>query len=421
MKQYTFTFAPADFTTYVISLTATREKDLGKQGKQTDATQSEVAVTIRKTDQGYSVIQNILYMAFEKNGQYTENPLADLFQGLTFTINLNERGEILSVQGYEKLPAFLEELFPLEAVESLSPLVEEEELVEKEKSDWNGRIGDFIGVSFDPGETVFSVNDFELPDGETIRYFTSTQFQTTKECADAECVQLEFQYNTSAEALAKQLNTTMESFADLMGDSPSVSGAAVSGHGTRLIEPDTMLVHAETIERTISMAMDIPEHGSVPVKMHETREYTYDYEQGKGFYLGYLSYSIQNREEEFDFGKLSEPEKIFFLVSSFFADVNNGGINYFYYSPSSDYAEETVDALKTIGADRTAEIVFRANAFFPEGQPPRDYDQRVEFLDSLDEDSFEIFFELDEEYDQSGENLDNLLFDYVVQYKEYFE
>ena len=43
--------------------------------------------------------------------------------------------------------------------------------------------------------------------------------------------------------------------------------------GKRIVDPATMMIYSEIIERTISMKMNIPGQGKVDMTLFETREY----------------------------------------------------------------------------------------------------------------------------------------------------
>jgi hypothetical protein len=76
------------------------------------------------------------------------------------------------------------------------------------------------------------------------------------------------------------------------------------------------------------------------------------------------------------------------VVRQFEAEVNNGGLHQYYFNSSSNSAIETPEALDTIGASHTAEIVRKANSIFPQG-PPRDCDARHVSLDAIAATAFE--------------------------------
>ena len=51
------------------------------------------------------------------------------------------------------------------------------------------------------------------------------------------------------------------------------SGIDISGSGERIVDPTTMIIQSERIERTIRLEMDVAGQGPQPATMHEIREY----------------------------------------------------------------------------------------------------------------------------------------------------
>ena len=60
------------------------------------------------------------------------------------------------------------------------------------------------------------------------------------------------------------------------------------------------------------------------------------------------------------------------LVKALEDEVNDGGFDQFFYNNAGDNTAETIEALKSIGALKTADILRRAAAMFPGGMPPRE-------------------------------------------------
>lgn len=73
---------------------------------------------------------------------------------------------------------------------------------------------------------------------------------------------------------------------------------------------------------------------------------------------------------------LSTLERLFVLRRSFQWEVNNGGLHTFFYNSSGDYAAETLQVLRTIGAAEAAQLVSEAVALFGETGPSPDVIER---------------------------------------------
>jgi hypothetical protein len=103
------------------------------------------------------------------------------------------------------------------------------------------------------------------------------------------------------------------------------------------------------------------------------------------------------------------PSDIVALVEGVEGEVNNGGFDQFFFNSSGDYAKETIDALKQIGAHQTAEIVQRACERFPLGSPPTDISlRRTLMLESVSPDA-DAFIDLDERFYSYEEPISDLL------------
>lgn len=81
--------------------------------------------------------------------------------------------------------------------------------------------------------------------------------------------------------------------------------------------------------------------------------------------------------------KLNSSQRLLIIVENLEGEVNNGGFDQFYFNSSGNHANETVDALKKIGAFNTAKLVKMANDEFPNGIVPKDRTKRQDVLDSI--------------------------------------
>jgi len=115
------------------------------------------------------------------------------------------------------------------------------------------------------------------------------------------------------------------------------------------------------------------------------------------------------------FSDLSASERVFILVWEVEAEVNNGGFHQFFFNAAGNRASVTAAALRTIGAERTASIVDRANASFPAGPPPERF-VRQDLLAEIDPD-IALFEELDQEFYGYPDDLSALLYRFVIEHR----
>ena len=82
------------------------------------------------------------------------------------------------------------------------------------------------------------------------------------------------------------------------------------------------------------------------------------------------------RHEAVGFAGMSEAEQTAYCLDCLEREVNNGGFDQFFVNSSGDTSLETITALDRLGAHHTADLVRRAVAVFPNGDPSSDRDVR---------------------------------------------
>jgi len=113
---------------------------------------------------------------------------------------------------------------------------------------------------------------------------------------------------------------------------------------------------------------------------------------------------------EDDYFSLSSDERAVFNVKNVIDAVNGDGLLSYYESNASDFSEDAVEDLYSIGMDEVASIIENANALFPGGCPPEDLDSRIEIIDSWEH-------EYDSLYDQWNDDI----MEFMIPLEEAFE
>lgn len=119
--------------------------------------------------------------------------------------------------------------------------------------------------------------------------------------------------------------------------------------------------------------------------------------------------------------KLNSFQRTFLFVENLEREINNGGFNQFYFNPSGDFSQETVNALLEIGAEKTAEIVKKANSEFKNGTVPKDRTERQNELELIEEKAKENWNKCDSEFYEYQDNLTELLIAFVIKNKSEFK
>jgi Domain of unknown function (DUF4375) len=118
---------------------------------------------------------------------------------------------------------------------------------------------------------------------------------------------------------------------------------------------------------------------------------------------------------------LTLPAATIYLVGVFEGAIVKGGFHQFLSEPSGDMAQETLQALREVGAHVSVELLEKALAVFPGGVAPADPDDRLRQLDLAARGFFDAFDELyNHHVDASSphrvENISTLLLDYMKEH-----
>ena len=131
---------------------------------------------------------------------------------------------------------------------------------------------------------------------------------------------------------------------------------------------------------------------------------------------------LWKKTESFDdFENLNEEEKNFLYLEILEAEINNGGFDQYFFNSSGDYAIEALEALKKVGAFKTAKIVEEAYSHFPENPIPKDNEKRQEILVAIDLKVSEKWKLLEDEFYSNDENIGELVLSYVKNNIERFK
>jgi Domain of unknown function (DUF4375) len=118
--------------------------------------------------------------------------------------------------------------------------------------------------------------------------------------------------------------------------------------------------------------------------------------------------------------ELTDPQKLFYVNQNLEREVNNGGFNQFFINSSGDFAHETILSLKTIGADKTANIVQKAIDQFPKKTVPKDREKRIKIVEKIEDTANEIWEKLDNQFMEYEDDLNSLNIAYVKLNKDFF-
>jgi len=118
--------------------------------------------------------------------------------------------------------------------------------------------------------------------------------------------------------------------------------------------------------------------------------------------------------------RLTEPQKNFYYNQNLEREINNGGFNQYFFNSSGDDTHETLTSLRTIGANKTADILQKAINQFPNSTVPKDRTKRQEILVQIENQVNEVWEQLDHKFYKYEDNLNNLNIEYIKQNRSSF-
>lgn len=131
----------------------------------------------------------------------------------------------------------------------------------------------------------------------------------------------------------------------------------------------------------------------------------------------YIDLKIKQNGRE----KLASVEKTFDCVFGFESEINNGGLNQYFFNSAGNFALDTVVALQNIGANYASELLLKSFDVFPEKKPFADRFKRQEQLNKIGNEGEEFLLGLDEKLLAYHPSIGALLIKYVEKHKTNFE
>ena len=278
----TFRFNPPDGTTFAQTVKTSKSSSMGPMMGRSEDGELVTKYTITKTAEGYRMVGRQVSHTMTRDGNKTSNPVVDILKEVVITTNLDNDGRAVSVEGYDKFIQKMNENLPPEALQMAASMFNEEAMAKKAIAEWNGRIGDLAGRSCKVGETWTSTDEYEMPGGSPMKFYTAFKIMEKVNRNGHDCVRIEFFYNSDPAALTEFIDLTVGEIMDETDEDfemPDINVSTISGSGERIIDPSTMLVYYEKMTRSMKMEMNIQgQQQKMEMVSDETRESIFDYE-----------------------------------------------------------------------------------------------------------------------------------------------
>lgn len=283
--EFVFRFDPPNGTRVTTVYTLQRTRTIEGQPQVRDESESKSEGYFTKVGDGFEFAQKTLSSSMRRNGSPVDDPISGLLAQVPFTSIISADGALTEIKGFAEVESLVKSKLPPQLAEALAPVLSESALVNRGRSEWNARYADFAGAKMKIGDSIDVQAPQPLPGGGALTYTIRTTFPRWETCPVGRCVRIEQIYESDAAALAQMATGISQrvlaatSAPSSLAVSADAGGSRVTGSLSRLIDPSTMIIYSERVERTLVMQMQIPGKGPTPVTQHEVRSYSHTYDK----------------------------------------------------------------------------------------------------------------------------------------------
>lgn len=302
-----FQFAPPLGTKFRLVHKQTRARLVDGQPPQIDEAESTSIGRFTRSGTDHQLTLEPQLASLRRNGQPLDDPVAAALGRLSLSYVIDGTGQARQVQGFGGIEASLQRSLPPAVAAALAGAVAEPALVAREKAEWDARHAGYAGRTFEIGAPFEERATYGLPGGDQLEYRVRTTLTGWEPCAAGQCMRIEQTFDTDAPApaargpapaaqaaqgqsLSERIAAAVKSTGAAtnvtasgdVGAAPAaaapaagaVAGPRLTGKASRLIDPATMRIYAETSAREITLPGKPPAPATT---LREQRSWVYDY------------------------------------------------------------------------------------------------------------------------------------------------
>jgi len=263
-KGFSFKFNPTnDAISYSIDTKIIRDKSVDTQ-KRVDVIDLKTQASIKKEPFGYLMNLKPQILSLKRDGIDTIDPLLSIMYEGDFSFILNSKGELDSVTGFDNVENQIKNSFPPEYHQAMSKIITTDVLENSAVENWFSAISGYLGSTVSINDEFSTINEYPLPSGEALTYFTIASIYGEVECDEHNCLEIHYRYTSNPDDV-NRVEELLEDFLAEMGEETEefisnmkFSGTNISGNGVIIIDPTTMLIYKEHYSKTIKMKISIP-------------------------------------------------------------------------------------------------------------------------------------------------------------------
>ncbi|MDZ4723630.1 MAG: hypothetical protein SGI97_06980 [candidate division Zixibacteria bacterium] len=276
-------FSPPPKVNYTM-ITTTERLQITPGERQVDSTIIVSNHTLEKSNSGYVLHTKFTSQRSLRNGRSLDNPLELIFASLETSMDITAEGFASGINGYEKLPAVIDSIFPPDTAGALKSALSVEEMSAREVGEWNGRAANLVDRVVSLDSKITDTAFYLMPEGASQKYYILSRLMDTLRLQGKWCVQTKITAATSPKELASISGLSLKAIVDLFHIPDTVLQRYPAGRGVMrlttemLVEMETLLMRSEKTVREIEYGFEVDSTGSRYLgKSVETRAVRYQY------------------------------------------------------------------------------------------------------------------------------------------------
>lgn len=289
VKPVEFLFMPPDGTTFIESYKETSVTSVNGIKYIPEVIEWKSKVAIKREADGYRVTRTPVSYTETDIDQQTFNTIySKCLKSIPLEYELELNGECIKVHGIDKaVEAIIEEVNKLDSTiekpdeETRAELAEMLTLIEK--SVWNSRYTQLLGLTIKPGECMKNGNEMHVFYGISVSGTTEFQALNTQMFNGRECAKVKTNAYTNSTRPEKDvmeyLKLRFSYMKDVREGGFSITNFSASSKSESMIEPATMLIHSETSKRSSKLEMITGIGIKTTLSSDDYAQYTYEYEK----------------------------------------------------------------------------------------------------------------------------------------------
>lgn len=275
LDEITFAFAPPDGLVCQERRRQVARKDAGSAGGTTeDVTDAVVRHRIERRPDGWRLTMTMLSAETTRNGTPVSEPVTAALLGRDLVYEIAADGSLRRVQGFEELRTAVRATASPDLAPVLQAMLDPAVLAERERTEWQRRIGDLVGRRVRAGEVWEGRAELTGQAG-TVPVVTLTRFTRIEPRGERTLVTVDFAYAADRETARRQLDGAAPP-APRGRERRAPSPPAVVGSGSRLIEAGSMTVLRERLRQVAVGETELAGVGRTRIERTDLRESVFD-------------------------------------------------------------------------------------------------------------------------------------------------